>query len=249
MIKHIKDRYITSPGDQGDGLTLCDGNHYVIDNCIIDLTYHNLDDIDEAIGVTWGSSAEISNCTFRGAGKLILCGSGDKDKLHLEKDKTVTFRRCIFENFSRRGPEVQDGMHVFLEECLIRDWGQPDRFTVRSFGAWAHGEGSSIHATKCVFLQEHFYTRNFFKDLIGHIGQAVNDGGFWRFFTKEAWRPGTKRGLTATVGGYVEAINCYASKGVVLENRTDKMSEEDAYILTSMLLTEHTTRSQKLLLY
>lgn len=122
-MKYIENRYITRPGSQGDGLTLCDGQHYVLRNCLIDLSGNDLDEIDEALGITWGCSAEVYNCVFRGAGKLVLCGSGDRDKLSLEHGKQVVFNDCLFENFSQRGPEVQDGMRVELNRCVIRNWG------------------------------------------------------------------------------------------------------------------------------
>ena len=88
------------------------------------------------MGVVWGSSAVFRRCVIRGAGKLVLCGSGDTDKLNVERGKTVIFEDCILEDFGRRGPEAQSGMRVMLRGCLIRNWGAPDRFDVRSFASW-----------------------------------------------------------------------------------------------------------------
>lgn len=221
----ITKKYITSPGSQGDGLTLCDGKHYVIDNCIIDFSNQDLDDIDECLGITWGCSAEISNCIFCGAGKLVLCGSGDKDKAGREHGQIVRFTNCIFENFGRRGPEVQCGMQVYLTDCLIRNWGEPDRFTVRSFGAWAHGAGSFIIADSCIFWQDNGrFGKHWFKDMVGHIGQAWNDERFLGLFSKDAWRPGNARGLVESDGGCVMAKNCYTNQAwVVIENHSEPM--------------------------
>lgn len=223
----IKDRYITAPTEQGDGLCLWDGSLHIVENCFIDLNGCSLDDIDEALSITYGSSAEIRNCVIRGAGKLVLCGCGDKEIAPRERGRTVKFDHCILEDFGRRGPEVQDGMIVSLQSCLIRNWGDPDRFTVRSFGAWAHGEGSAILAQDCIFIQENGrFGKHWFKDLIGHIGQAWNDSKFAGLFSKNAWRPGNCRGLVASDGGVVQAMNCYASAGVVLEHQYGSMTTD-----------------------
>lgn len=233
----MKNQLITQPGLQGDGVTFWDGMPHVLSDSVIDLSGCDLDDIDEALGITYGSSAVITNCVLRGAGKLVLCGCGDKDQAEIERGKTVVFRNCIFEDFGRRGPEVQDGMKVFLENCLIRNWGAPERFTVRSFGAWAHGEGSSIIANNCIFWQDFGrFGQHWFKDLIGHIGQAFNDRKLAGLFSKDAWRPGNCRGLIASDGGYVEANNCYANYDwIVIENLNSEMHESDALRLKADL--------------
>lgn len=225
----IEKQLITAPGDQGDGLTLCDGRHYVIRDCLIDFSSLPLNEIDEALGVTWGCSAEIYNCVFRGAGKLVLCGSGDSDKLALEKGKKVVFNDCLFENFSRRGPEVQDGMLVEMNRCLVRGWASADRFTVRTFGAWAHGAGSRIEAHDCVFWQDEIFGRHFIRDFLGHFGQAVNDGGIKAIFSREAWLPGAWRGLVASNGGQAKAKGCYANHPwIILDNRSSRMEAGEA---------------------
>lgn len=229
LVMLLTQKHITEPNSQGDGISFFDGGNHTLRDCVVDLSVCDLADIDEALGVTWGSEAIVRNCIFRGAGKLILCGSGDADKKHLEYGKQVTFEHCLFENFGRRGPEVQDGMKVYLYNCVIRNWGYPDRFTVRSFGAWAHGDGSYIYAENCVFWQDEKWGRHPVKDLIGHIGQAFNDTGFRGLFSKDAWRPGNRRGLVASDGGLVEAINCWANHDwIVLENCNGEMSDEKA---------------------
>lgn len=225
-------KIITAPNEQGDGISFFDGKHHELRDCVVDFSAQDLSDIDEALGITWGSSAMITDCVFRGAGKLVLCGSGDTDKKALERGKVVTFRHCLFENFGRRGPEVQDGMRVYLENCVIRNWGYPDRFTVRSFGAWAHGTDSLISAINCVFWQENKWGSHPVKDLIGHIGQAYNDTGLKGFFSKDAWRPGNWRGLVASDGGIARAYNCYVNHDwITVENCDGWMSETDAISL------------------
>lgn len=226
----IENKLITSVNEMKDGISLCDGYAYSIRNCIIDLSSKSLDEIDEAIGITWGSSACISNCIIRGAGKLILCGSGDKDKMCFERGKKVTFSNCILEDFGRRGPEVQCGMWCELHRCLIRNWGHADRFDTRSFGAWSHTDGSYINATDCIFWQDHMFNRHFIKDLINHIGQAWNDSGIKGLFSMDAWRPGNWRGLIASDGGNVHASNCYRNhRWIRIDNLIYEMPEQQAF--------------------
>lgn len=236
-MKEIVGKHITTPiHPGGDGISCCDGEHYNIKNCCVDFTAQPLDNIDEALGVTWGSTAIVTNSYFVGAGKLILCGSGDEDKIELECGKSVLFKDCTFSHFGRRGPEVQDGMEVILENCLICNWGAPDRFTVRSFGAWAHGKGSRIIAYNCIFWQDYRFGRHWFQDMIGHIGQAWNDSGVRGLFSKDAWRPGNCRGLVASDGGYVEAHNCYRNHDwIVIENCKSFMDESEVHALAKRL--------------
>lgn len=229
----IENRYITQAqiypdGAPYDGLGFCDNQSHHIRNCIIDLSGTSLDMMDEAVSFTWGSSGLVENCVIKGAGKLILCGSGDQDRRALEEHKSVTFKNCILEDFSRRGPEVQCGMKVTLENCLIKNWGDPRRFLVRSFGAWAH-DGGELIIRNCVFEQGGLLTRNFLSDLVSHIGQAVNDSGIKSLLTWEAWLPGRCRGATATAGGSITCENCYKNHWwVKVQNLKSKMSFDEA---------------------
>lgn len=239
----LENKLITSVAYLQDGIGLCDGQEWTVRNCIIDLSECDLDKIDEATGITWGSSATFENCIFEGAGKLVLCGSGDKDKAEVENNKTVLFKDCIFRNFGRRGPEVQCGMKVTLQNCLIQNWCHAERFTVRGFAAWAHGKGSSIYAESCIFIQDEGYTGNYWKDKIGHIGQAFNDSGICGLFSMEAWRAGKKRGLVGTAGGSVKAINCYTNPSwIVLQNHNFSMKESEAI----KRMEAHRTREMQL---
>ena len=202
---------ITAPCcPQGDGLELSDGQDWTIEDCIIDLSEWPLDDIDECCGVTLGSSATFKRCVIRGAGKLVLCGCGDKDKIPLETGKHVAFYDCILENGGRRFPEVQDGMKVMLHNCLIRNWGAPDRFTVRNFGSWTHS-GGRIDAVGCVYWQDTFWRPlgQFLTDLVNHIGQAWNDEGLRGLLRLSTWIPGVCKGLLATAGGEAYAWHCW----------------------------------------
>lgn len=218
MANELHHKYITEPAQlQGDGIGLCDGQHWTVHHCIVDFSACQLDEIDEAVGVTWGSSAHFYNCVFRGAGKLVLLGCGDKDKVPVEQGKSVTFEHCLFENFGRRGPEVQDGMTAVLTNCVIRDWGVPERFTERAFGAWAH-HGGRIIAQNCVFLQDvNPGLWLWLRDHIGHLGQAINDRGVLGIFSHDAWTSGYRRALTADWSGHVEARHCYADDDLIVE--------------------------------
>jgi len=122
-----------------DVLPLCGANHWVLRNCTIDATGLPC---DEALSVTWGASAELYNCTIKGAAKLVLCGSGDADHLADERGKTVLFSNCVFSNFGRRAPEVQSSMVVTLRDCTISDWGTP--FDTRTFAAFTHSGGTLV---------------------------------------------------------------------------------------------------------
>ena len=143
---------ITAPDAGGHGLDMSNGQDWLVEDCLIDLSACPLTRLDEAIGVTWGSSAVFRRCIIRGAGKLVLCGSGDAAKAAMERGKVAIFEDCILEDFGRRGPEAQSGMRVMLRGCLIRNWGALERFDVRSFAAWAH-HGGDIEAVDCVFDQ------------------------------------------------------------------------------------------------
>lgn len=225
----ISNRYInsiTTPGDDGIGLYHEEYCH--VHDCIIDLSACALDTLDEALGITYGAHGLVENCVIRGAGKLVLCGCGDDEKVPVETGKGVTFKHCLFENFSRRGPEVQNGMVAVLSHCVVRNWGEPERFTQRAFGAWAH-KGGRIIAQHSVFINDvRPGFRYWFADHIGHLGQAINERGWKGLFTRDAWLSGYKRALTAGPDGYVEARQCFADEGLVMDNAIGTMSDEHA---------------------
>ena len=218
----------TTPWKEGDkpkdALGMCNGMHWDIKNCIIDLTDWPAYKTDEACGITWGSSARFENCLIRGAGKLILCGCGDDEWVDKERGKHVEFHKCVFENFGRRAPEVQDGMTCAMYDCLIQGWGFYEKFDTRVFAAWAH-KGGSIYAEKCVFLPQYSVRPWYWlKDHWNHFWQCVNERGFFRaLFHRDAWLSGYKRALTAGPDGVVKAVNCYAPRGYVIDNHEKPM--------------------------
>ena len=230
MTYKVAGQRITAPDAGGHGLGISDGQSWLVEDCLIDLSAYPLGQLDEAVGVVWGSSAVFRRCVIRGAGKLVLCGSGDAAKIAVEHGKTVTFEGCVLENFGRRGPEAQSGMRVILQDCLIRNWGAPDRFDVRSFGAWAH-HGGSIEAVGCVFDQSCLWRgwHIMVRDWLAHIGQSWNDEGPRGLLRPANWLPGVCRGLVATAGGRVQTRHCYATPWWIrLEERRGDMSRKDA---------------------
>lgn len=211
MTYSLAGQTITAPDTGGHGLDMSNGQDWLVEDCLIDLSACPLDQLDEAVGVVWGSSAVFRRCVIRGAGKLVLCGSGDTDKLNVERGKTVIFEDCILEDFGRRAPEAQDGVRVLMRRCVIRNWGVRSRFTVRAFAAWAH-DGASIRAEDCVFWQDRFLQaglRGLAVDLANWIGWAWNR----RDRNPLHWiMPGVCRGLTASQGGTVSAAHCYKNR-------------------------------------
>ena len=233
-MREVRHQRITAQDAGGHGLDMSDGQPWLVEDCVIDLSACPLEGLDEAVGVTWGSRALFRRCVIRGAGKLLLCGSGDADKLAVERGKVVIFEDCILEDFGRRGPEAQSCMRVILRRCLIRNWGKTERFDVRAFAAWAH-HGGRIEAYACVFDQPRFWHgwRLMARDWLAHLGQAWNDEGLRGLLRPANWLPGVCRGLTATAGGHVRAADCRATRWWIrLEGRHGpRMSREDAAAL------------------
>lgn len=230
----LKNKVITSPGsldgfNDDDGLGIFGEGEWYVHDCVISLANVPLDKKDEALAFTRGASGIVERCRISGAGKLILCGGGDAEYKPVEQGKCVTFYNCVFEHFGRRGPEVQCGMRVVLQDCIIRMWGEPSEFTVRSFGAWAHDDGAIV-AESCLFLNEprgSFMQR--VTDIANHIGQAVNDEGLGAIFRRKSWLPGWRRGLVSTDSGHVEARNCWTNDPrIVIENHIDPMTDSQA---------------------
>lgn len=212
-MKVISGKFITSPlHDGGDGIMVFGGDgETVIVSCIVDFSLHPVSALDEALSGICAAEARVLQSSLCGAGKLVLWGNGEHPDE--DRDASLYMEDCTLSDFGRRGPEAQDGAHVVLRNCVIRNWGIKRRFDVRAFGAWAH-EGAHIEAIDCTFEQTAFWQTgflNFWRDLANHIGQAVNDRGVfgltWRDFM-----PGVCRGLTASDGGTVRAINCRKNK-------------------------------------
>lgn len=206
----IEEQYITAPVSRGgDGITVygSDGP-VVIRNCTVDLGRWPLDKLDEGISGVDGARAVIRRTRVTRVGKAILWGNGDYPDT--DPDAELVLEDCIIRDVGRRAPEAQDGVRVIMRRCVIRNWGIGSRFTVRSFGAWAH-DGASIRAEDCVFWQDSFWQSGlwgFVVDLANWIGWCWQrrDWNLLHWFL-----PGVCRGLTASQGGKVSARRCYAN--------------------------------------
>lgn len=231
----IENKFITAPGSGGDGLCLSDGRHWLVRRCIVDMS--GASGVDEAVSVVMGSAAHFEECVIRGAGKLVLVGCGDAEWLPPERRASATFRRCVLEDFGRRGPEVQDGMYCGMRECLIRGWGAPERFDTRSFAAWAH-HGASIWLQDCVFRQDRTWPglRLFLRGFANQLGEAWNDEGLRGLFRAAAWIPGTRLGAFATAGGSIRADSCRAlGQAVYIQGLHARMPKDEALALEASL--------------
>ena len=243
---NIDNKIITTPSELGnDGLAIKDGTHWTISNCIVDMKdyYTDLSEVDEAIGIVKGSSATFNRCIIRNASKLILAGTGDNEDIINETGKQVFFYNCLFENFGRRGPEVQNGMEIYLDHCVIRNWNHPEYFDTRSFASWAHHNGK-IYMSNCVFIQDSFMPSLFLfiKDFVNGIGQAWNDEKLKGLFKLTTYIPGSCKGAFATCNGYIDLNNCYKNKWwIYLENSKGNMDKQDAELLISKLEHLYTT--------
>lgn len=252
LVETIENEIIVRPTEpKKDGLGFADNNrHFIVKNCAIDLSTCDLDILDEAIGVTYGSSAYFENCYIRGAGKAILCGCGDHDKLDImenERHKRVEFFECVITDFCRRGPEVQDQMRGYLNRCLIQNWGCPDRWDTRAFGAWAHDSGSRIEAVDCIFIQNvqpTFWMK--VQDHWNHFWQAWNDEKLKGIFSKYAYQSGFRKALVSSDGGWVSAKRCYrSSRDLIIENLHDEvtdLSEFGSLYVDLITMSEHYQR-------
>lgn len=197
-----------------DGVGCCTDNEYYIHDCDIDMRGV---ECDEALSFTRGAWGRVERCHIVGAGKLVLCGSGEKEYQHVTLDKAVTFKECVFADFCRRGPEVQDGMLAYLLRCFVQRWANPECFDVRAFGAWAHG-GGQIIARDSVFIAPHQLPFPLsLRDRLAHIGQAVKDDGLRALFRRRTYVSGPRRALTRGPGGHVTLQHCYVGRGLVVD--------------------------------
>ena len=232
----IEEQYITAPLSRGgDGITVygSDGP-VIIRNCTVDLGRCPLDKLDEGISGVDGARAVIRRTRVTRVGKAILWGNGDYPDT--DPDAELVLEDCIIRDVGRRAPEAQDGVRVIMRRCVIRNWGIGSRFTVRSFGAWAH-DGASIRAEDCVFWQDRFWQsglRGFVVDLANWIGWCFNR----RDWNPLHWLlPGVCRGLTASQKGKVSASRCWANRWWIRlqGHRGPRMSKKEALALMAEL--------------
>lgn len=125
---------------------------------------------------------------------------------------------------------------LWLAQCwrVARD-GAPERFTVRSFGAWAHHD-AMITASQCVFWQSRAWPglRQALTDLGNWIGWSVNQRSLRPL---DYLLPGQCRALTASQGGRVLATYCYKNRWWlrVAGHVGPRMKKKDALDLVTYL--------------
>ena len=211
----LENQRVTAPDvPGGDGIMVRgDDGETIVRRCLVDFSGISLGDMDEAASFVQGANVRVVQCRFTGAGKLVLCGSGDAPEL--DAGAHVTFEECIFSGFGRRGT--------------------PGRFTVRSFGAWAH-HGAMITASQCVVWQSRTWPglRQALADLGNWIGWSFNQRSLRPL---DYLLPGQCRALTASQGGRVLATYCYKNRWWlrVAGHVGPRMGKDDALDLVTYL--------------
>lgn len=119
-MRALENERVTAPAvPEGDGIMVRgDDGETVVRRCVVEFSGVPLEDMDEAASFVQGAHARVVQCRFTGAGKLVLCGSGDTPEL--DAGVHVIFEECIFSGFGRRAPKAQDGVRITLHRCLIK---------------------------------------------------------------------------------------------------------------------------------
>ena len=83
----LENERVTAPAvPGGDGIMVRgDDGETVVRRCVVEFSGVPLEDMDEAASFVQGAHARVVQCRFTGAGKLVLCGSGDTVLLYLLK--------------------------------------------------------------------------------------------------------------------------------------------------------------------
>ena len=173
------------------------------------------DAYDEGCALVNAPSVVFRRCRFRGWGKACLVGNGD----HPTEDNhflKVTFDSCIFEGCGRRSPYIQFG-NATLCSCLIRNWGDPNYFYLKSHGLRV-GPTASCTVSNTIFWQDCFFPgwKNFWSDVCSQYDPPLIPGNF--------------RGAYSEKGGNLELSGCYFNSPWIYHNgKVDgRMSEADA---------------------
>ncbi len=188
---------------------------YIFSECVFDNEGIEPDAYDEGVALVNAPSVLFYRCRFAHWGKAVLVGNGDHSDA--DKDLRVTFNECIFEHNGRRSPYIQFGKAT-LNNCLIKDWGDPDYFYLKSHGLRV-GKEASCEVNNSVFVQENFWPGNiktFFKDVFNQYSPIL--------------LPGNCRGAYAEKGGNLTINHCYKNSMFVWfsAKNNDPMSKEEA---------------------
>lgn len=176
----------------------------LIKNCIIDLREVPYNEQSAAISGICGSVVIVEDTIIIGAKTAITCGAG----MYKYQDRRSTWglNNVAFIDCNNGCPEVQNGVQMFMNNCLIENWGK--NFCDLSFGARSVS-GAYLEAINCLFIQNHTPgLKNFFKDLYNHarLANSNKPSKLMDYIT-----PGFKRAATSTPTGRMILTNCYFS--------------------------------------
>lgn len=206
-------------GDQNDGICIVGKRRVHVSNSVIYRTGMNPKDADELASAVQGADVIWYRCRFKDNGKGVLVGSGDTDLEDLITGQRSLFYECVFEGNSRRNPFVQIGQGYMIN-CLVRNWGRPNTFHEKSFGARA-GSKAQLIISNTVFIQDDLTTcltrGNFFSDIFNQY--------FWPFW----YGPGFRRAAYADWGGHIQCYHCYKNhRWLKIENHRGKYMTDQA---------------------
>jgi len=178
----------------GDG-TKHNEPQYIIEDCVIDNRgiKPSEEAYDEGVAVLNSAYVIFNRVRFKNLGKSCLVGNGDYPET--DKNLYVIFNECIFENCGRRNPYIQFGSAI-LNNCLIKNWGDPDYFYKKSFGVRVGPKAMCI-INDTVFWQDKFWPgfKNFVTDITSQYDPILLPGNF--------------RAAYAENGGILTLSNCY----------------------------------------
>lgn len=187
---------------------------YIFTECIFDNEGIQVNTYDEGVALVNAPSVVFNKCRFTHWGKAALVGNGDHNDA--DENLKVTFNDCIFECNGRRSPYIQYG-NAILNNCLIKNWGDPEYFYLKSHGLRV-GKDASCEVNNCVFIQEKFWPgfKNFFSDIFHQYSPILLPGNF--------------RGAYAEKGGSLELNHCYKNSIFVWFSSKNKnpMSKKEA---------------------
>lgn len=187
---------------------------YIFRECVFDNEDIEPDSYDEGVALVNAPTVVFNRCRFTHWGKAALVGNGD----HVEEDVNlrVTFNECVFEHNGRRSPFIQYGQAT-LNDCLIKDWGDPKYFYLKSHGLRV-GKDASCEVNNSVFIQEKFWPgfKNFFTDVFNQYSPILIPGNF--------------RGAYAENAGRLKINHCYKNSIFVWfsEKNNNPMSKKEA---------------------
>ena len=187
---------------------------YIFHKCVFDNAGIKSDSYDEGAALINAPNVVFDQCRFSHWGKAVLVGNGDYEEN--DKNLRVVFKDCVFENNGRRSPYIQYGKAV-LDGCLIKNWGDPEYFYLKSHGLRV-GSSAECDVVDSIFIQEKFWPgfKNFFSDITNQYDPVLIPGNF--------------RGAYAETGGRISLKHCYKNSKLVWfsEKNKNPMTKQEA---------------------